>query len=122
MACSGFSARAEFGLIGNDDFTVKVSADGSTWYDGLVIDKDDGNIRFFESGNAAELARHMIELFENPERAEALVRNGLAYVERNNWDNKKHEYFALVDGLSSDQNLNVESITRKSDRREPVSV
>lgn len=41
---TSFSARAEFGLIGNDDFTVKVSPDGVTWFDGLVIDKDDGKV------------------------------------------------------------------------------
>ncbi len=39
---TGFSGRAEFGLTGDDDFHVKVSPDGSTFHEGLVIDKDDG--------------------------------------------------------------------------------
>lgn len=43
---TNFSARAEFGLIGNDDFTLKVSPNGSTWYDGIVIDKDTGAVSF----------------------------------------------------------------------------
>lgn len=43
---TNYSARAEFGLIGNDDFTIKVSPDGSTWFDGIVIDKDDGRVAF----------------------------------------------------------------------------
>ncbi|WP_137387956.1 DUF2793 domain-containing protein [Rhodoligotrophos defluvii] len=30
-----FSGRAEFGLIGNDEFTLKTSADGSAWADAL---------------------------------------------------------------------------------------
>lgn len=39
-----FSGRAEFGLSGDDDFHVKVSADGATWREALIIDKDDGVI------------------------------------------------------------------------------
>ncbi len=32
-----FSGRAEFGLTGDDDFHLKVSADGSTWKEALVV-------------------------------------------------------------------------------------
>jgi len=39
---TGFSGRAEFGLTGDDDFHLKVSANGSTWNDALTIDKDNG--------------------------------------------------------------------------------
>lgn len=39
---TGWSGRAEFGLAGNDDFSVKVSPDGATWRTALVIDKDTG--------------------------------------------------------------------------------
>lgn len=41
---TGFSARAEIGTAGNDDFTFKVSPDGSTFYNGIVIDKDTGAV------------------------------------------------------------------------------
>lgn len=34
--------RAEFGLTGDDDFHVKVSADGAAWTDALIIDKETG--------------------------------------------------------------------------------
>lgn len=34
---NGFSARAEFGLLGDDNFTLKVSADGSTFFDSLKM-------------------------------------------------------------------------------------
>lgn len=37
-----FSTRALFGCLGNVDFTIKVSPDGSSFFDGLFIDKDDG--------------------------------------------------------------------------------
>ena len=43
---TGFSGRAEFGLTGDDDFHAKVSPDGSTWYEGILIDKDTGNVTF----------------------------------------------------------------------------
>ncbi|MEE1654889.1 DUF2793 domain-containing protein [Microvirga sp. CF3062] len=45
----GFSARAETGLIGNDDFSIRVSPDGSLWRDALVIDRRTG-IASFPSG------------------------------------------------------------------------
>lgn len=41
---TGFSGRAEIGLTGDDDFHFKVSPDGSTFYDSLVIDKDSGAV------------------------------------------------------------------------------
>src|SRR5207247_431369 len=34
-----FSGRAEVGLTGDDDFHVKVSADGSSWLDAFTIDR-----------------------------------------------------------------------------------
>jgi hypothetical protein len=40
----GFSTRALFGLLGDDDFTIKVSPDGSTFYLAVSIDKDTGHI------------------------------------------------------------------------------
>ena len=41
-----FSGRAEIGLTGDDDFHFKVSADGTTWNEGIVIDKTTGGARF----------------------------------------------------------------------------
>jgi hypothetical protein len=41
---TGFSGRAEFGLTGDDDFHIKVSPDGSSWKEALVISKDTGFI------------------------------------------------------------------------------
>ncbi|MBN8936463.1 MAG: DUF2793 domain-containing protein [Rhizobiales bacterium] len=39
-----FSTRALFGLLGDDDFTIKVSPDGSTFYLAVSIDKDTGHV------------------------------------------------------------------------------
>lgn len=41
---TGYSGRAEFGLTGNDNFHVKVSADGSTWKNALIVDATSGTI------------------------------------------------------------------------------
>jgi hypothetical protein len=43
---TGFSGRAEYGLAGDDDFHVKVSPDGSTWHEAIVVDKDTGEVSF----------------------------------------------------------------------------
>ena len=39
-----WSGRAEVGLAGDDHFHFKVSADGETWRDAIVIDKDTGAV------------------------------------------------------------------------------
>lgn len=41
---TGFSGRAEMGLAGNDDFSVKVSADGSTFHEALRADAATGHV------------------------------------------------------------------------------
>ncbi len=51
---TGFSGRAEIGLIGDDNLSFKVSADGSTWNIGLVADKTTGGVRFL--ANEADVA------------------------------------------------------------------
>lgn len=55
---SNWSGHAEFGLIGNNDFTLKVSLDGATWHDGLIVSNADGAVVFpaparLASGTAA---------------------------------------------------------------------
>lgn len=37
---SNWSGRAEIGLLGNDDFALKTSADGSSWNNALVVTPD----------------------------------------------------------------------------------
>ena len=41
---SGFSGRAEMGLAGSDDLSVKVSADGATWRSALTAQADTGGV------------------------------------------------------------------------------
>ncbi len=42
---SNYSARALFGLLGDDDFTVKVSPDGSNYFTGFVVDRNTGRLK-----------------------------------------------------------------------------
>jgi hypothetical protein len=43
---TGFSGRAELGLAGDDDFHFKVSPDGATWKEAIVIDRASGEVSF----------------------------------------------------------------------------
>jgi hypothetical protein len=53
----GFSGRAEFGLIGDNNLLFKVSPDGSSWTEALRIDKDDGSIQTAAGSNSAPALR-----------------------------------------------------------------
>lgn len=41
---TNFSGRAELGLAGDDDFHLKVSPDGSNWFEALVTDRTTGEV------------------------------------------------------------------------------
>ena len=41
---TGFSGRAEMGLSGDDNYHLKVSADGATWKEALVVDRVTGAV------------------------------------------------------------------------------
>lgn len=43
---TGFSAQALFGLLGSDDVTLKVSPNGSAFFDAFVIDRATGRAEF----------------------------------------------------------------------------
>ncbi len=54
---SGYSGRLEFGLIGSDNPSVKVSPDGSTWLSSLRLDSSTGGLDFLASeGSIASAA------------------------------------------------------------------
>lgn len=42
----GYSGRAETGLIGGEDYSIRVSADGSLWRNALAIDRNTGLVSF----------------------------------------------------------------------------
>lgn len=41
-----WSGRAEIGLVGTDDLSLKVSADGSNWSEALKVDRQNGRVAF----------------------------------------------------------------------------
>ena len=41
---TGFSVRALIGLLGNDNFSFKVSPNGSTFFDAIVVDRTNGQV------------------------------------------------------------------------------
>jgi hypothetical protein len=43
---SGWSGRAEIGLIGDDDLVLKVGDDGGTWREALRVDRASGRVAF----------------------------------------------------------------------------
>ena len=43
---TNFSGRAEMGLAGNDDFSIKVSGDGDNWQESLTIDNASAAVSF----------------------------------------------------------------------------
>jgi len=43
---SGWSGRAEFGLLGSEDFSLKVSADGGTWQTAFDVTRASGKVNF----------------------------------------------------------------------------
>ncbi len=45
-----YSTRVQFGLLGNDDFTISVSADGSTFNTGLAVNHSSGSVSFPNTG------------------------------------------------------------------------
>jgi hypothetical protein len=47
---TNWSGRAEVGLTGDDDFHVKVSADGTTWKEAIVVDRATGAVAFPSGG------------------------------------------------------------------------
>ncbi len=51
---NAYSGRAELGLAGDDNVHVKVSADGTTWHESLMIDRATGVVSFPSGANGAQ--------------------------------------------------------------------
>ena len=70
---TNFSGRAEIGLTGDDNFHFKVSGDGSSWADALIIEKSSGNLTF---GNGLKYTQSLnrLDLFERDEPTKLSTR------------------------------------------------
>lgn len=58
---SGYSGRAELGLIGDDAFSLKVSADGQDWNSALYVNNASGEVTLPQSPYVRNLAFNMFE-------------------------------------------------------------
>lgn len=58
---TGFSGRAEFGLTGDDNWHVKVSADGTAFKEALVADRSTGKIAFPQMRVLEEYALNLFQ-------------------------------------------------------------
>jgi glycosyltransferase involved in cell wall biosynthesis len=56
-------------------------------------------VQFVEPGSAEDLAAKILDLAHDPEKCRVLREQGIDFIEKNNWDVRKHEYLDLVDGL-----------------------
>jgi glycosyltransferase involved in cell wall biosynthesis len=65
----------------------------------LEIYFDDTMLRYFQPGNEAELADHIIDLYRNPQKREQLISRADKFNETYNWQRQKLLYFNLIDSL-----------------------
>lgn len=57
---TGFSGRAEFGLTGDENLHVKVSADGTTWHEAMIVDRQSGAVSLPATAGGSALPNLLI--------------------------------------------------------------
>jgi glycosyltransferase involved in cell wall biosynthesis len=106
-------AEADVGVVpkrarafGNEAFSTKIMEFMMLGIPAIVasteIDRRYFNgsvVKFFESENAEDLARGLLQLRNDADLRERLVKNATAFVAKNNWARAKVEYLCLVDRL-----------------------
>ncbi len=60
----------------------------------------DRTVKFFESENAADLARSILLLYRDPELRKSIAAAAMKYAEENNWPAKKGAYLTIIDSLT----------------------
>lgn len=61
---------------------------------------DESMVMFFEPGKAKDLARCILELYRNPDKAKQLVRNAYRIYEKIKWDKTQKVYLRIVYDLT----------------------
>jgi hypothetical protein len=76
---SAYEGRAEMGLAGNDDFAVKISADGAEWHEAISVERATGRVRFPSGGDVrtsmAAPSRILVCKFGTPDANVVLFAN-----------------------------------------------
>lgn len=60
---------------------------------------DESMIRYFQPGNVIELANHIVDLHDNPQKRDLLVSNAERFNEEFTWESQKTVYYNLIDSL-----------------------
>jgi glycosyltransferase involved in cell wall biosynthesis len=92
--------------FGNEAFSTKILEFISLGVPVIASDTDihkfylSGSVvKFFQSGNASDLAQCILLLKENNSLRNSLVQDAFKFIEKTNWEVKKGEYLQLVDTL-----------------------
>lgn len=100
----GYSGRAEIGLIGDDNFHIKVSPDGSAWHEAISIDKTTGKPSF-PSGLVIPNRNTFTDVSLDGGTSTfgasfaRIPLNGVNADSGSNWDNTNHWYTCPRDGV-----------------------
>lgn len=105
---NNYSGRAEFGLIGNDDFSLKVSSDGSEWKEAFVVDKTTGNIDFKGeiTKNGESIGGNNIGNSSFIKIKEIIITNNDAEIIFQNLDQDANHIF-IFDGIQVNESSNL---------------
>ena len=60
---------------------------------------DETMVRYFQPGNERELALHIVDLYQNPQKRDLLARNAEKFNNQFSWESQKKEYYDLMDSL-----------------------
>lgn len=71
---SGYSGRAELGLVGSDNVSLKVSADGASWREALIVDSATGTVSM---PNTKMLTDYCINMYADSGRFAGAGENAL---------------------------------------------
>ena len=72
---TGFSVRALFGTLGSDDFTLKVSPNGSSFFDALVAGRCSNFAGIYHQAVAGKIGDAFIKLTRVPDPHLAIHRH-----------------------------------------------
>jgi glycosyltransferase involved in cell wall biosynthesis len=56
-------------------------------------------VQFFNSGDDQDLAQKILKFYSSPHLRKFLVKNGLSYINKNNWNVKNKLYFHVIKSL-----------------------
>jgi len=92
--------------FGNEAFSTKIMEFMAMGVPVIVPDTDvdryyfdDSIVRFFRGGDEEDLSNAMLDMISDPARRKTQAQNATAFIEQNDWDSRKKQYFELVDSL-----------------------